>query len=137
MEKFYSKVDPSILLHFVIRKDDFVEGRQDLISAENFIQCSTLNLKAGVTFRPHKHIWKERDLLMLAQESWVVLTGKVRCTFYDLNDKILAEPILKAGDASFTLQGGHNYLILADNSKILEFKSGPYFGQKMDKTFIE
>lgn len=137
MEKFYSKVDPEVLLHFVIRSDDFIKGRQDLIDPENFLQCSTLNLQAGVTFRPHKHIWKEQDLLMIAQESWVVLKGKVRCTFYDLDDKVLAESILKSGDASFTLSGGHNYLILADDSKILEFKTGPYLGQKLDKTFIE
>lgn len=136
MEKFYSKIDPSVLLHFVIRKDDFVEGRQDLISAENFLQCSTLNLKAGVTFKPHKHIWKERDLMMIAQESWCVLKGKVRCTFYDLDDKILAEPILKSGDASFTIQGGHNYFILMDGTRVLEYKTGPYQGQKLDKVFI-
>lgn len=136
MEKFYSKIDPSVLLHFVIRKDDFIEGRQDLISADNFLQCSTLNLQAGATFKPHRHIWKEKDQLVIAQESWIVLTGKVRCTFYDLDDTVLAEPVLKAGDASFTLQGGHNYLILADRTRVLEYKTGPYLGQKLDKVFI-
>lgn len=136
MEKFYSKQVPDLLLHFVIRKDDFVEGRQNLISPDEFLQCSTLNLKAGTTFKPHKHIYKEKHLLMIAQESWVVITGKVRCTFYDLDNKIIGEPILKAGDASFTLQGGHNYLILADNTRVLEYKTGPYFGQEMDKVFL-
>lgn len=136
MEKFYSRCDPESLLHFVIRKEDFVKGRQDLIYPEEFLQCATLNLNAGTTFKPHKHIWKEKNMLMIAQESWVVITGKVRCTFYDLDEKILAEPILRAGDASFTLQGGHNYLILADNTRVLEFKTGPYQGQEKDKVFI-
>src|SRR5688572_19111712 len=136
MEKFYSKKDPESLLHFVIRKEDFIPGRQDLIYPEEFIQCATLNLNAGTTFRPHKHVWKEKNLLMIAQESWVVIAGKVRCTLYDLDESVLAEPILEAGDASFTLQGGHNYIILEDSTRVLEFKTGPYFGQKMDKVFI-
>lgn len=137
MEKFYSRLEPECLLHFIIRKDDFKKGRQDLIEPENFLQCAALNLAAGTTFKPHKHLWKEKNLLFIAQESWVVMSGKVRCTFYDLDEKVLAEPILRAGDASFTLQGGHNYFILADNTRILEFKSGPYFGQEQDKTFID
>jgi hypothetical protein len=53
-----------------------------------------------------------------------------------LDDKILAEPILKTGDASFTLEGGHNYLILEDNTLVYEYKTGPYEGQLMDKKFI-
>ena len=136
MEKFFSKCDPESLLHFVIRREDFAKGRTDLIDAGEFLQCSALNLQAGHTFKPHKHKWKELNKLVIAQESWVVITGKVRCTFYDLDEKILAETILKAGDASFTLQGGHNYLILADNTRVLEYKTGPYQGQKLDKVFI-
>lgn len=136
MEKFFSKLDPECLLHFVIRKEDFKPGRQDLINPEEFLQCSTLNLMAGHTFKPHKHKWREKNHLIIAQESWIVLTGKVRCTFYDLDNSIIAEPVLKAGDASFTLQGGHNYFILADNTKVLEYKTGPYNGQTIDKEFI-
>jgi hypothetical protein len=28
--------------------------------------------------------------------------GSVKCIFYDIDDSIIATPILKAGDASFT-----------------------------------
>lgn len=136
MEKYYSNIDPDVLLHIVIRKEDFIDGRQEIIPTENFLQCCTLNLPAGHTFKPHRHIWKQSDQLVIAQESWIVLSGKVRVKFYDLNDVLLADPVLNAGDASFTLQGGHNYVILEENSKILEYKTGPYRGQKMDKVFI-
>ena len=37
---------------------------------------------------------------------------------------------------SFTLQGGHNYLILEDDTLVYEFKTGPYEGQEFDKKFI-
>jgi hypothetical protein len=137
MEKIYSKVDPSKLLHLIVRKDDITSGRQDVISEENFIQCSVLNMEEGKTFKPHKHIWKERTRNVIAQESWIVIQGSVKCIFYDIDDTIIAEPILNVGDASFTLEGGHNYYILEDNTLVYEYKTGPYEGQKLDKTFIE
>ena len=137
MEKIYSKVDPSKLLHLIVRKDDITTGRQDVISEENFIQCSVLNMEEGKTFKPHKHIWKERTRNVIAQESWIVIQGSVKCIFYDIDDTIIAEPILNVGDASFTLEGGHNYYILEDNTLVYEYKTGPYEGQKLDKTFIE
>ena len=89
------------------------------------------------TFKPHKHIWKQRDRIVIAQESWVVIQGRVQCIFYDLDDTIIATPTLEVGDASFTLQGGHNYHILEDNTLVYEYKTGPYEGQVLDKTFIE
>jgi hypothetical protein len=67
----------------------------------------------------------------------VVIRGSVKCIFYDLDNTIIAEPILKAGDASFTLYGGHTYLILEDDTIVYEYKTGPYEGQKLDKTFID
>lgn len=137
MEKYYSKLMPDKLLHFVVRDRDIISGRQDLVPSNNFIQCSSLLLEKDTTFKPHRHIWKQRDRSVIAQESWVVLRGKVKCTFYDLDNSILAQPTLEVGDVSFTLEGGHNYLILEDNTKILEFKTGPYEGQGLDKIFIE
>jgi cupin fold WbuC family metalloprotein len=136
MENFYSKVEPNKILHMIFRQEDILSGRKDIVSEENFIQCSALNLEKGKTFKPHKHIWKERTRNIIAQESWIVIKGSVKCIFYDLDDKILAEPILKTGDASFTLEGGHNYLILEDNTLVYEYKTGPYEGQLMDKKFI-
>jgi len=137
MEKIYSKVDPSKLLHLIVRKEEITPGRQDIVSEEHFIQCSILNMEEGKTFRPHKHIWKERTRNVIAQESWIVIQGSVKCIFYDLDDTTIAEPILYPGDASFTLEGGHNYLILEDNTLVYEYKTGPYEGQALDKTFLD
>jgi hypothetical protein len=136
MKKIYSKIEPEKLLHIIVRRDDMKPGREDIVSEENFIQCSILNMSKGKTFKPHKHIWKERTRNVIAQESWVVIKGSVKCTFYDLDDNVIAEPILYEGDASFTLEGGHNYLILEDDTLVYEYKTGPYEGQQLDKTFI-
>lgn len=137
MEKIYSKVDPNKLLHIVVRKEDIKPGRIDIVPEEHFIQCSILNLEKNKTFRPHKHIWKERNRNVIAQESWIVIQGSVKCIFYDLDNTIIAEPILNAGDASFTLEGGHNYLILEESTLVYEYKTGPYEGQSLDKTFLD
>lgn len=137
MEKIYSKVEPTKLLHLIKRISNFSEGRDDLIDEDNFIQCSALNLSKGKTFVPHKHITKERTYSnQIAQESWVVIKGSVKCIFYDLDDTVIATSILYPGDASFTLYGGHNYEILEEGTLIYEYKTGPYEGQQFDKTFI-
>ena len=137
MIKIYSKMVPNMLCHMVLRKKDIVEERTDIISAENFLQLSTLNMPKGKTFRPHKHIWKPGEEEVIAQESWVVIEGMVKVSFFDTDGKLLEDIILHPGDSSITLQGGHTYLSMRDNTKVYEFKTGPYKGQKLDKVFLD
>lgn len=136
MEKIFSKTTPDVLLHIIVRKQDITPGRTEVVPENNFIQCALLNMSNEKTFPPHKHIWKERTRNVIAQESWIVVQGSVRCILYDLDDQIIATPILQAGDASFTLQGGHTYEILEDDTLVYEYKTGPYEGQQLDKIFI-
>jgi cupin fold WbuC family metalloprotein len=136
MIQYFSKVDPSKLLHVVVRKEDLTPGRVEVVPEDNFIQCALLNMEKGKTFKPHRHIFKERTRNVIAQESWIVIQGSVKCTFYDLDNSLLVEPILNPGDASFTLEGGHTYTILEDNTLVYEYKTGPYEGQALDKIFL-
>jgi len=137
MEKIYSKIEPDKLLHIVVRKEEMLPGRQDIVPEDNFIQCSILNMTKGKTFKPHRHIWKQRTRNVIAQESWIVIQGKVQCIFYDIDNTVVSTPILEVGDASFTLEGGHNYIILENDTLVYEYKTGPYEGQALDKTFID
>lgn len=124
------------ILHMVYTKDDFTEERTDLVESDQFIQCSFLKMNAGKTFRPHKHIWKKPYFKeTIAQESWVVIQGSVKVYYYDTEMNLLETHTLKAGDASFTLEGGHTYEILEDNTLVYEYKTGPYEGQVRDKVF--
>ena len=136
MYKIFSKKDPNKLLHIIVRKSDIKSGRIDLVPGENFLQCALLNMENGKTFPPHRHIWKNRKRDVIAQESWIVIQGRVQCTFYDLDNSVLVEPTLNPGDASFTLEGGHTYTILEDNTLVYEYKTGPYEGQALDKIFL-
>ena len=140
MKIYKSKVRKNKILHIVFKKDDFnemaKESRKDLVSPDQFIQLSALKLKKDQSFRPHFHIWKNGQERTIAQESWVVINGSVKCRFYDLDQQILAEPILEKGDCSVTLEGGHTYTILEEDTYVYEFKTGPYKGQKFDKEFL-
>tara|TARA_R110002020_G_scaffold165118_3_gene352451 strand:+ start:591 stop:1004 length:414 start_codon:yes stop_codon:yes gene_type:complete len=136
MEKIYSK-DGITLLHIINRLSE-VEGRTNIIDSKYFIQCATLKMEKGKSFKPHKHPWKKVECWRhRAQESWIVVKGKVKCILYDLDDTIIAEPILNPGDASFTLEGGHTYEILEEDTIVYEYKTGPYEGQELDKIFID
>lgn len=135
-ENLFSKVDPTILCHIIHRVDTMPNGRVDVVPPTEFIQMATLRLNKGTTFNPHRHITKEGPFVCVAQESWVVLSGSVKCHLYDLNNELTWEVVLMPGDCSITLRGGHNYTILEDGTQVLEFKTGPYSGQQNDKVFI-
>ena len=140
MKFLYSKVEPNKLLHIIHKVDEFYtieDGhRRDIVGDDSFIQLSSMNMEKGHTFRPHQHIWKSGEKEVIAQESWVVIKGSVKCLLFDIDDTLIAETILEAGDASFTLYGGHTYEILEDDTLVYEYKTGPYEGQKNDKVFI-
>lgn len=136
MKKIYSKIKPDKLLHIINRLSE-IESRTEVVPENNFIQCATLKMPKDKTFPPHKHIIKQRAYdNQIAQESWLVIKGSVKCFLYDIDDTIISEEILLPGDASFTLYGGHTYLILEDDTIVYEYKTGPYEGQKLDKEFI-
>lgn len=140
MEKIYSKIRPRMLLHIIHRVDEFntiEEGhRRDIVGPDEFLQLSSMKLTKGHTFKPHQHVWKDGENQVIAQESWVVVNGSVECSFYDTDGTLLSKPILKQGDCSVTLGGGHNYLSLEDNTLVYEYKTGPYKGQELDKVLI-
>ncbi len=134
MEKIYSKVKDGKLMHIVYRSAD-TNGRINITPDDEFLQLACIKMQKDTTFRPHKHINYDK-ITNITQESWIVIKGSVKCIFYDLDDNILSEPILYAGDCSITFYGGHNYHILDDDTLVYECKTGPYLGQLLDKIFI-
>lgn len=137
LKKYYSSTNPDILLHIVCNTAGINDARTDVVDDDEFLQLAILKLPQGKTFVPHKHIYKEVPSVAIAQESWVVLKGSVLAIFYDLNDEVIAKQVLQSGDVSITLNGGHNYEILEEDTLVLEYKTGPYYGQKLDKVFID
>jgi cupin fold WbuC family metalloprotein len=136
MKQIYSKVDPAKLLHLVHRLDE-ISGRIEVAPEDQFLQLATLRMEKGRTFRPHQHIWKPSPRAeCIAQESWVVIQGRVRVFFYDTNGELLATEDIGPGDSSMTFEGGHTYEILEEDTVVYEYKTGPYQGQALDKVFL-
>lgn len=136
MIKVYSKIQPDKLLHVIIQREDFKPGRTDISAPYEFLQCALLSMEKGKTFRPHEHVWKVGREEVITQESWMIVSGKVRAIFYDTDYSIIAAHELSAGEASITYYGGHNYEILEENTNVLEYKTGPYLGPQNDKRMI-
>lgn len=136
MKKIYSKIYTDTVCHIIFKASDFKDGRIDISDPKQFLQLSALKLENGKTFKPHRHIYQKR-ITDITQESWVVIKGSVKAILYDIDDSILEEIILEPGDLSITFRGGHNYLILQDDTLVYEYKTGPYNGQSKDKVFIE
>ena len=142
MKKIYSKQDPEKLLHIICRKDELglqdktEGGRVDVAPEDQFLQVAAIQMNEGKTFKPHRHIWKDGEKSVIAQESWVVISGSVKVILYDLDNSVLAEELLSQGDLSMTFEGGHNYIATSPKTFVYEFKTGPYHGIEMDKIMI-
>jgi hypothetical protein len=136
MKYIYSRIQPKTLLHIIHTVTDF-ESRKELIAADNFMQAASIEFDASKTFLSHKHLDKQVSITStIAQESWVIISGKVEASYFDIDDNFLEKTVLNAGDLSITLRGGHGYKFI-EHSKVYEFKSGPYLGQLLDKAFIQ
>tara|TARA_Y100001970_G_C13961764_1_gene713533 strand:- start:436 stop:849 length:414 start_codon:yes stop_codon:yes gene_type:complete len=136
VEKIFSKLENDVLLHIIYRKEDIVSFRDNITPEEEYLQVASIKMQNGRTFKAHKHIHQER-YTDIAQESWVVIDGKIRAILYDLDDTIIATRTLNEGDCSITFRGGHNYECLKDNTIVYEYKTGPYQGVEKDKVLLE
>ena len=135
VERIYSKVEPDLLLLAIGRHTDIDKSRTDFSPDHEYMQVSAKKLSKGTSFLPHKHnkILRTSDL---TQEAWVFLSGKVTARFWDIDDSIIFETDLGPGDLAVVFRGGHSFEVLEDNTILYEFKTGPYYGQEKDKTYI-
>ncbi len=139
MEKIYSNIKPEVLLDFVYRKEDILNQEYrgfDLTDTIEVFQARTLKENKGNLVPPHKHLPQKRTT-EYTQEALVLIQGKAKVEFYDLNDEKISETILGEGDCFVGLRGGHSLEVLEDNTLIYEFKNGPYNGKEKDKKFIK
>ena len=136
MEKIYSKIKPNILLHIINRKKEITAQRQDLSPENEYLQVACFSEGKDKKLLSHKHKEQIRTS-NITQESWLIMGGSIKITLYDLNNKIIKEEILKEGDCLITFRGGHEYIVLEDDTIIYEYKIGPYLGKGKDSITID
>ena len=136
MKNIYSKIDPSIIIFTVIKKEEIKAGRINLTPDSEYLQVGVKKVFNGEFFKPHKHL-ECNKVATKTQEAWVILNGSAKGTFYDLDDSYLCSTIINDGDCVVIYNGGHSLEVLADETYLYEFKNGPYHGVEKDKQFIE
>jgi cupin fold WbuC family metalloprotein len=134
-ELIFSKQDESSLLLAINRADEITNERTDICPDNEYLQICTKQMSKGVTFKPHRHnkLIRTTDI---TQEAWIILQGSVAASFWDVNDKVIYETTLNAGDCAVVFKAGHGFTVLEEGTVLYEIKSGPYYGIEKDKTFI-
>jgi hypothetical protein len=136
MEQYYSKVEKDKLIFSWLKGDELCDRRIDLSPDDEIMQVCGRSLSKDVVVPPHKHLDTIRET-KLTQEAWVVLKGKVKARFYDLDDSFLCERYLSSGDVVTFYRGGHSLTVLEEGTLFYEFKNGPYYGIQKDKEKID
>jgi len=131
----YSSKKKDILLLAINRFEDISNARTDMCPATQFLQVYTKKMKKGDWFADHSHNPLER-VTTKTQEGWIVLGGKINARFLDIDDTLIYETVLTAGDCAVVFDGGHGFEVLEEDTILYEFKTGPYYGVEKDKTFI-
>ena len=136
MQKVYSEIEPDKLLFSLLRYEDLSEYRTDISPTEEYLQVSGRYLKKNTKVDAHKHIPLDRHT-DITQEAWVILKGRVKSVFYDLDDSVIFETEIKDGDCIVLYRGGHSLEVLEEDTIFYEFKTGPYCGIEADKENLD
>tara|TARA_B100001996_G_C18486438_1_gene525867 strand:+ start:43 stop:453 length:411 start_codon:yes stop_codon:yes gene_type:complete len=134
IKKLFSKVDNKLILYATINIKNISIDRLDISPENEYIQSSISNLNKGFKIKPHKHKSFERKIYK-TQEAWFLHKGELLAEFFDIDDKKIDERVLKEGDIIIIYNGGHSFQA-NENTILLEFKNGPYFGREIDRKDI-
>lgn len=118
----------------VFNVENISEGLNFLTTDDSFIQVGTWNYEKGKSLEPHYHNYFERSSYR-TQEVVYVVKGQIKCFLYKEDTTFIESVILKQGNLIIQFKGVHEYEIIEDSS-VLEFKNGPYFGPEKDRTRV-
>lgn len=133
--KIMSRIEQNVRIATIVNVAEFVDYRLDLCDESEALQVSGRCFAAGTSVAPHRHNLLERTTTSTA-ESWVVFSGRIECNLYDLDGEKLLTRTLASGDCVVLFNGGHSLRVLDNNTRMFEFKNGPYLGSKKDKEFL-
>ena len=135
-ERIYSNQQPDQLLATVFNIDRLDVSRYNAADEHEILQVSAMQLSQGRVVKPHQHLPTERSTEG-TQESWILWQGRVQVKLYDLDQMLVKEFELSAGDCMVLYRGGHSFTVLDDNTKLIEIKNGPYYGSEHDAKQID
>ena len=139
IKKIYSKLNPKELLSIVYFSQPTTEHidsikRHEITEPEHFLQAIMYEIPAETTIKPHKHNPQERKTSH-THESLLILKGSVELFIYDTDKKLVEKTVLKKGDCSVIISGGHSFKTIT-KAEVFEFKNGPFTGSDKDRTYF-
>jgi hypothetical protein len=113
----------------IVRGTDVRRGRRNLTEIRHGIQMATIRDDVRALQWSHQHDISTTDVEG-PQEAWIVVNGAIEASLYDLDGSLLRSVTLLAGDCVVTLDGGHGYRVLANDTVVYEFASGRHGGEE-------
>jgi hypothetical protein len=128
-------VKDGLLLARHIMLGDFKEGLAFYSQDEEFLQVGSWRYNNGQRLRAHSHNVVPREINR-TNEVVIVLQGAMASRIFDERHEYVETVTVKKGEILILLNGGHDYTILEDDTRILEIKNGPFLGRDVDKTLF-
>ena len=129
----YSKKNKKLIAcTYKLKKN--IKKRTNLSPENELLQVSIIKLDNKFSLRKHIHTKISRKTIG-TQETWIVINGKIKVSFYDTDKTKICSKTLKKGDISILYRGGHTFDALEKNTIIYEIKNGPYLKDKDIKRF--
>jgi len=100
------------------------------------IQVAKMDYDKGKVFKNHKHNSYDRTG-NITQECLLVVCGAAKVKLYDNSKNIIDVITLRAGDFLILLEGYHELSIIENETRLMEFKNGPYTSVEKDKTYYD
>lgn len=125
------KKDDKVLARLV-KAEDWNEGLGFYSNDDEVIQVGTWQYDSGKALMKHIHNEVDRTITRTNEVLYVV-SGKVKAFVYDLEENLVEELMVDEGDTLILLDCGHGYEIMADKTKVIEIKNGPYLGAETDR----
>jgi len=123
----YTKKKKLIACVYKLKKK--INSRINLSPENELLQASIINLDEKFILNRHIHTKVQRKTVG-TQEIWIVISGKLKATFYETDKTKICSKILNIGDISILFRGGHKFETLEKNTIIYEVKNGPYIKGK-------
>lgn len=123
-------------LGYLFRIREAHGDREDICAPEDILQASFKTLVPGHRFRMHRHLPLDRGTSGTA-EAWIVIIGAVLVTVGEEDGSPVREIEMGPGDCFVRIAGSHGMVVLEAGTMIYELKNGPYYGQNLDKEWVE
>jgi hypothetical protein len=114
---------------------EFRKGLAFYSEDQEFLQVGTWRYDMGHELRAHIHNVVPREVNR-THEVVIVVQGTLGARIYDEECELVETVTVRQGEMLILMNGGHDYAILENDTRILEIKNGPFLGRDVDKTLF-